>query len=385
MKVALPNELTEEKKYRHFSFGSITGRQTRRQLPRTGAFFYVGTDAARIEKLLHVLDGKFEVENVANVAQLLKLVAEKDAFPATVMVDGKLGKKAIRDIYNYLTAHFSGIPLLVDASDASAEELNEYRKITCIDDITFLKEISGEKLVSKINFLKKVKNKPVVEPSILLDNIQHVKKIPINVSRILKRAFDIAFASIAILALLPIFLIIALAIRIESKGPIFYIAKRAGKGYKIFKFYKFRTMVVDADKRVSELSHLNQYSGNQGPVFFKVSNDPRITKIGAFLRNTSLDELPQLFNVLLGDMSLVGNRPLPLYEAAMLTTDQHAIRFMAPAGITGLWQIKKRGTSNMSVEERINLDIDYANKSNFIYDLWIIANTPSALLQKENV
>ena len=131
---------------------------------------------------------------------------------------------------------------------------------------------------------------------------------------------------------------------------------------------------------------MNQYNANEiAPIFFKISNDPRITRVGSFLRNTSLDELPQLINVLLGDMSLVGNRPLPLYEAASLTTDQYAQRFLAPAGITGLWQIKKRGKENMSAEERINLDIDYANNNSFVYDLWIMVNTPSALMQKEKV
>ncbi len=146
-------------------------------------------------------------------------------------------------------------------------------------------------------------------------------------------------------------------------------------------------MFVGADTKIAEVAHLNQYSAvtGSGPVFIKINNDPRITKVGAFLRQSSLDELPQLLNVLLGDMSVVGNRPLPLYEAAMLTTDECAKRFLAPAGITGLWQIKKRGKEEMSVEERINLDIVYANNCNFIYDLWIMANTPSALMQKSNV
>ncbi len=145
-------------------------------------------------------------------------------------------------------------------------------------------------------------------------------------------------------------------------------------------------MEKGADQKIGELNHLNQYNAETaGPVFFKINNDPRITRVGRFLRNTSLDELPQLFNVFLGDMSLVGNRPLPLYEAETLTTDDYAMRFMAPAGITGLWQIKKRGNKDMSVEERINIDIHYAQKYNFVTDLWIMANTPSALLQKENV
>jgi len=142
---------------------------------------------------------------------------------------------------------------------------------------------------------------------------------------------------------------------------------------------------VNADKKVEALLHLNQYNDNKGVNFFKVSNDPRITRIGRFLRNSSLDELPQLFNVIKGDMSLVGNRPLPLYEASTLTTNEFVERFMAPAGITGLWQIKKRGQGEMSSEERINLDISYARKSSMLYDLWIMANTPKALLQKSDV
>jgi lipopolysaccharide/colanic/teichoic acid biosynthesis glycosyltransferase len=145
-------------------------------------------------------------------------------------------------------------------------------------------------------------------------------------------------------------------------------------------------MVMGADEKIDELSHLNYYNANDenGSVFFKVENDARITPIGAFLRNTSMDELPQFFNVLFGHMSLVGNRPLPLYEAVRLTTDEWADRFVAPAGITGLWQIKKRKKEGMSMEERISLDIAYTHKYNFMYDLWIMANTPAALIQKPN-
>ena len=193
-------------------------------------------------------------------------------------------------------------------------------------------------------------------------------------------------ASIALIILSPILALVALSIKIESRGPVFYVAKRAGRGYRIFNFYKFRTMVVGADEKMKEVSHLNQYNAtNEGPKFIKIENDPRITKVGSFLRKTGLDEVPQLVNVLLGDMSLLRNRPLALYEAETLTTDEWAQRFMAPAGITGLWQIKKRGNKDMSVEERINLDIVYASKSNFAYDLWIMTNTPTALIQKTNV
>jgi lipopolysaccharide/colanic/teichoic acid biosynthesis glycosyltransferase len=188
----------------------------------------------------------------------------------------------------------------------------------------------------------------------------------------------------AIILLAPVFLMIALAIRIESGGNIFYVSKRAGMGYRIFNFYKFRTMTPDAELCRTQYVHLNLYPYSKLARFFKVENDPRITKVGRFLRNTSLDELPQLFNVFLGDMSLVGNRPLPLYEAESLTTDELAKRFMAPAGMTGLWQVKKRGKRVMSEDERIGLDLNYADKSNLLMDMWIMAHTPQALIQKAN-
>lgn len=147
-------------------------------------------------------------------------------------------------------------------------------------------------------------------------------------------------------------------------------------------------MTTDADQQLTQLQHLNQYTteGNQpAPSFVKINNDPRITTIGKFIRNTSLDELPQLINVLKGDMSVVGNRPLPLYEAVQLTRDEWAMRFLAPAGITGLWQVSKRGKADMSALERIQLDNEYAQKGNFWFDLKIILQTLPAMRQKETV
>lgn len=199
-----------------------------------------------------------------------------------------------------------------------------------------------------------------------------------------KRLVDIVIATICILLLSPVLLLTALLIRIESRGAIIYRSKRSGKGYEIFDFFKFRSMYANADKRLQEIQHLNQY-GDENAMFVKVKNDPRITKVGRLIRKTSIDELPQLFNVLRGDMSIVGNRPLPLYEAECLTKEDWAYRFMAPAGITGLWQVSKRGHDNMSVEERINLDVTYAKEHSFWYDMKILLRTPFALIQKENV
>lgn len=261
-------------------------------------------------------------------------------------------------------------------------EINFLKKRHIVDDIIPIhnKEINFE---SKISFLKKVKE--------YCDETEHKSIFPEKVKKknflSLKRIIDIVCASIALILLSPVFILIAILVKLDSKGPIFYNALRAGKGYRVFRFHKFRTMVVDADKKLKEIQHLNQYSSatGDGPVFLKVNNDPRITRLGGFLRKTSLDELPQLLNVLKGDMSLVGNRPLPLYEASELTTNDFVERFMAPAGITGLWQVKKRGgKTEMSVEERISLDIQYARNASPMMDLWIMALTPTALFQKSN-
>ncbi|HJU46042.1 MAG TPA: sugar transferase [Chitinophagaceae bacterium] len=386
MELSLPTKLAAEKRlYRHFTIESqpvkeiVYGKKTE--------FFYIGADHVQIDLLIKNFGGGYAFEDVKTAIPFLDRLAARQAASDMIIVDGRLGDKAIKELYNYISTSscYNTTPLLLDASGLSETELKKYRKLSCIDEIVFLKDISREKLLAKVNFLIKVKSSTPNDES-LKKNIQVSGRISASFSFMAKRIFDILVSGALLLLLSPLFLVIALFIKFGSKGPIFYISPRAGKGYKVFNFYKFRTMIVDADKKVEQLSHLNQYThAEDGPVFFKVSNDPRITKIGAFLRNTSLDELPQLLNVFLGDMSLVGNRPLPLYEAATLTTDEYAARFMAPAGITGLWQIKKRGDSNMSVEERINLDINYAEKSSFTYDLWIMAKTPTALLQKENV
>jgi lipopolysaccharide/colanic/teichoic acid biosynthesis glycosyltransferase len=203
-----------------------------------------------------------------------------------------------------------------------------------------------------------------------------------------KRAFDLLVSGSALLFLSPIMLAIVLAIKLGSKGPIIYKSKRVGTGYKVFNFYKFRSMRVDADQLLIELSKKNQYANEDGgtkAAFVKIKDDPRVTKLGKFLRSSSLDELPQLFNILLGDMSLVGNRPLPVYEAEMLTSNEWSMRFLGPAGLTGLWQISKRGKADMSERERKKLDNFYAQNYSFWLDLKIFMKTFPALIQKEKV
>ena len=267
-----------------------------------------------------------------------------------------------------------------------------------------------------------------------------------------KRLFDIFFSLLAIILLSPVFILTAIAIRLESKGPIIFKSKRVGTNYTVFNFLKFRSMYADAEQRLKEVAKEagNQYAEKEeekkeeekdrqsvitaplgeeaemmmmdmgmesdmmisddevmlvgddfvvaesdfnkekeeenNNAFVKIENDPRITKVGKFIRKYSIDELPQLFNILKGDMSIVGNRPLPLYEAEKLTVDSSIDRFMAPAGLTGLWQVEERGKGGMmSAEERKQLDITYGQTYNFALDMKIIFRTLTAFIQKDNV
>lgn len=265
-----------------------------------------------------------------------------------------------------------------------------------------------------------------------------------------KRLFDIFFSLLAIIILSPVFIITAIAIRLESKGPVIFKSKRVGTNYTVFNFLKFRSMYADAEQRLKEVAKEagNQYAEKDQPeegkdnqsvitaplgdeaemlmmdmgmesammisddevmlvgddfvvaesdfnrekeeennnAFVKIENDPRVTKVGKFIRKYSIDELPQLFNILRGDMSIVGNRPLPLYEAEKLTIDSSIDRFMAPAGLTGLWQVEERGKGGlMSAEERKQLDITYGQTYCFTLDMKIIFRTLTAFVQKDNV
>jgi lipopolysaccharide/colanic/teichoic acid biosynthesis glycosyltransferase len=301
-----------------------------------------------------------------------------------------------------------------------------------VDDYYALPLDSFDQILDRIRILTKSNAK--IRASASKVSSKHIK-LPFS-----KRLFDVVAASSLLVVLSPILLLTMIAIRLESKGKVYYTAKRVGR--KTFDFYKFRSMRVGADKLLKELAEKNnQYAikkenkiiendgvacdrcnaladGNycssiiydgkkeicehvylyqkkirekESSSFIKISEDPRITKVGKFIRNTSIDELPQLINVLKGDMSLVGNRPLPVYEAETLTKDQMSKRFLAPAGITGLWQVELRGKGgNMSEQERIALDNQYADyftskNYSFWFDIKILLRTVPALFQQSTV
>lgn len=334
------------------------------------------------------LDNNFFAPNIvlssfAEAKHLVHMIqVNKHAIPDAIFITLPLSIEELEDFGSFLRSfpRLRNIPLIYCSKNIRIKDFSFLKSSELVDDVIDL-DAFGMELYKKVSFLKKVKNHPPAPYFSRLDRLEKATDFMSN-GYVLKRLFDIIFASVILILSLPIFVLIAIAIKLDSKGPIFYNALRAGKKYKIFKFHKFRSMVVDAEEQVQKMAHLNQYEeASNGVTFLKIKNDPRVTKVGKFLRKTSLDELPQMFNVLKGDMSLVGNRPLPLREAESLTTNNYIERFMAPAGITGLWQITKKGKPNMTAEERIDLDIVYAQRGNLISDLKIMIKTPAVLFQ----
>ncbi len=208
-------------------------------------------------------------------------------------------------------------------------------------------------------------------PSAELDRL--TSAVSDAVARSIKRTLDVVAASLALICLFPVLLIVAALVRLDSRGAIVFCQKRRGQHGRIFWCLKFRTMVADAEARMKELAHLNEAEGG---VLFKIKDDPRITCIGRFLRRSSLDELPQLFNILMGHMSLVGPRPLQLRDSELLEQLDPAgyrLRLSRPQGLTGLWQVS--GRSDTTSLDMLKLDLDYVSRWSLALDLKIIVKT----------
>ncbi len=375
---------------------------------------YIGKHEETITQLSKMTKGAFYVtSSCAKASNVLEKIKEK--YETVVFFEQTDIAKDIQDI-KYLRKKYAGLYMVLITESLSREDSLEYLKAGINNTISY--DATPESIEGMITFLEK-------------RNLQRIKDIREKGASIQsfklplwKRCFDILFSGFAILCLSPLLLLTALAIRLESKGAVVYKSKRVGSNYQIFDFLKFRSMYTNADKHLKDFNNLNQYyeeevigddqaigddnaddivlisddfvisehdyisqkSIEQKNAFVKLENDPRITKVGHFIRKYSVDELPQLFNILKGDMSIVGNRPLPLYEAELLTSDDYIDRFMAPAGLTGLWQVEKRGDSGrMSADERKLLDIKYAKTFSFWLDVKIIFRTLTAFIQKENV
>jgi len=193
-------------------------------------------------------------------------------------------------------------------------------------------------------------------------------------NNVLKRIFDIVSSGMAIVCLLPLWIIVALAIKVDSNGPVIFKQGRRTKNGRVFYMYKFRSMVVDAEKK--------------GAGLFNYENDPRVTKVGRILRNTSIDELPQLFNIFFGDMSVVGPRPCVTYELGDFDTlnKRYKKRFQVKAGLTGLAQVK--GRNDISWDDKVTFDnqyVDEFNEKGFIVDIKIVIETVIKVFKKEDI
>ena len=385
-------------------------------------FIYIGRDSKTIELFSRLNVGVFYA--VPNCSKAIKAVDKiREKYDIALFFEQVDLSKDIADI-RYMRKKYPGLYMVLVMDSLSKEEAAQYLKAGINNTIKF--EMTHEALTDLSTFLKRRKEQKIKDLQLKAQNIKAFR-LPLW-----KRIFDILFSGMAILCLSPLLIFTALAIRLESKGAVIYKSKRVGSNYQIFDFLKLRSMYTDADKHLKDFNALNQYqqeeeeepdiwgedidtdmneegdeeeillvsddfviseedyihkkSKEKSNAFVKLENDPRITKIGRFIRKYSIDELPQLFNILKGDMSIVGNRPLPLYEAELLTSDEHIDRFIGPAGLTGLWQVEKRGEAGkLSAEERKQLDITYAKTFSFWLDIKIILKTVTAFIQKENV
>ncbi|WP_315085079.1 sugar transferase [Bacteroides heparinolyticus] len=385
-------------------------------------YIYIGQNRTAINHLQQTTKGMFIVVSEASKAPKI-LEGIRERYSTTILYEKK-SAEADTPAITRLHQRFPRVYITLVTDKIAPEERTLYVKAGVQN--TLPPETPEESIRQMCDYLKKREACKFQEfkESRSRDDIFHLP--------LWKRLFDLFFAGLALIVLSPLLIVTALAIRLESKGNVIYKSKRVGTNYNIFGFLKFRSMYTDADKRLRELSSLNQYQSEEPeqpsageakdligddtdiPIsddliisddfvlaeqdflkqkekkkknaFVKIENDPRVTRVGRIIRKYSIDELPQLINVLKGDMSIIGNRPLPLYEAELLTSDDAIDRFMAPAGLTGLWQVEKRGDSGrMSAEERKQLDIKYAKEFSFTLDMKILLKTFTAFIQKENV
>ncbi|MFV0270225.1 MAG: sugar transferase [Macellibacteroides fermentans] len=379
---------------------------------------YFGSDIAYADWIRETINQEVVVcSNFLQINNILSETIRKRKEDHCFVFIQRKNKLSDLKIISHLTKSYSSVYIILVGVPLSIEEKKEY--LTAGTDSIISEKRNDTELIRILDFAIKY-NERINSTSLRSKELESFK-MPLW-----KRTFDIVCSLAAIIILSPLLIVTWLAIRLESKGDAVYRSKRVGSNYQIFDFYKFRSMYSDADKRLAEFKKLNQYAQEElteqesktsssrlhkadvvlfaddaitsekeyiaakkqerSNAFVKFENDPRITKIGKIIRKYSIDELPQLFNILKGDMSVVGNRPLPLYEAELLTSDEYIHRFMAPAGLTGLWQVKKRGEAGkLSAEERKMLDIRYANEFSFLMDVKIIFKTFTAFIQKENV
>ncbi|MEG1700336.1 MAG: sugar transferase [Alistipes sp.] len=382
---------------------------------------YIKSKGNHTSYFAELTDGQMCV--VPNISSALQALMPLRANHAFILYEQQDPDSDCRDI-RFLRAWFPACGIiLITSAKLEDQERREYLRAGVNSALTG--NVTREDFIRSLQFMANYSftHKPVLQG----DDVQ-IFHMPLW-----KRTFDVIASLSALILLSPLFAAVAAAIKLDSRGPVIYKSKRVGSNYRVFDFLKFRSMRTNADKKLKDLDAKNQYNSEQGAIeqgkitieaadidkllsgmgedmlfaddffineadhlqgmgiqqgnaFVKIENDPRVTPLGRTLRKYSIDELPQLINILRGDMSVVGNRPLPLYEAERLTSDEYIERFMCPSGLTGLWQVEKRGhAGKLSPEQRKQLDIRYAREMSPWLDLKIILRTCTAFIQKENV
>lgn len=392
-----------------------TSPSTKKELIKKPNYLYFGNDPIFKLKLKLFLEKNYNIKTFNRSKEILFFLKtnrnSKNLILSEFNVENEEGGL---QLHKTIKRDFPAVSFFLLSDEKTARNKILLAKNKGVKDV-LLKDRPVNRLLTRINFhLETRKKNPESQKFLVKSEVSFTK-----------RAFDITLTSIALLLLSPLLILVTLLIKLDSPGPIFYISKRVGTNGRVFDFYKFRSMKKDASSNIDNMKNMNQYDEKEeesilecekcktlsepcSPIlivdgdeiceslylkqkesskisFLKFKNDPRITRLGRLLRKSSIDELPQLLNILKGDMSIVGNRPLPVYEAEQLTDDECSVRFLAPAGLTGLWQISKRGKSKMSEAERKELDKTYAMNHSFLGDLKIILMTIPALFQSENV
>jgi lipopolysaccharide/colanic/teichoic acid biosynthesis glycosyltransferase len=325
-------------------------------------FFYVGTQPRNTAKLKDAFEfGYTSVSAEGAIFSLKRLLKKQDAvtIPDMIIAEAGQGTEHLVELHKFIYDHkiMADVPFIVEVSGLPKEELARFKRYAFIDDLIVLNEFAPAELLRKVNFLKQMKQKQRQQPQV--GKVETAFRMYPDVRAVVKRGLDVLISSTLLLALGPVMLLIGLAVKLDTGGPVLYSTIRTGRGYRIFNLYKFNTIIQDADKR---------------------KNGAAISRIGMLLRKASLDELPQLLNVWFGHLSLVGHRALPLYEAARLTTNAGADHFLAAAGLTG-WQVQKNSEAVLPADAPVEPGAD---KSDLLYDIWLMANKPSAVIHKSN-
>jgi len=321
--------------------------------------YYIGENTDWINKISHCLNCQvITFNNPIKTILSINERSKKDISPTYIFIESYNKKRDLQ----WLNAIAQGNPkntyLLLLSEKIAKEDIVDYLHAGTSEIVNI--NTTPEDLQTTLAFLPKIKQHTTAH----VQNNPRRFKLPWW-----KRTFDIFFSGTAIVCLSPFLIVTALAIRIESKGPIIYKSKRVGSNYDIFDFLKFRSMYADAEERKKELMAQNEMNG----LMFKMENDPRITKTGDFLRKTSLDEFPQFINILKGDMSLVGTRPPTLDEFAQYSP-YHKKRLSFRPGLTGMWQVSGRSDIT-DFEEIVKLDVEYIDNWSFWLDIKILLKT----------